>query len=101
MCDTERTVAAHLFKVRSESQTDSATSAWSRASIQEQTMSQVQPKEQDAAQKTMPQTHHQKASEHHEQASKHHKEAAKLLDTGDHKTAAHHALTAVAHSAQA
>jgi hypothetical protein len=36
-------------------------------------MNQVHAKEQDAAQKAMPQTHHQKASEHHEQASKRHK----------------------------
>ena len=46
-------------------------------------------------------THHEKAAEHHEQASKHHKEAVKHHESGDEKTAAHHAHIAHGHSAQA
>jgi predicted nucleotidyltransferase len=48
-----------------------------------------------------PQQHHEKAAEHHEQAAKHHKEAVKHHESGDEKTAAHHAHIAHGHSAQA
>src|SRR5665811_573819 len=57
--------------------------------------------DQEATQKKTPQQHHQKAAEHHELASKHHKEAAKLYESGDDKTAAHHALIAHGHRVQA
>jgi hypothetical protein len=64
--------------------------------IQEKKMTQAQ-KDQESTQ----QQHHEKAAEHHEQASKHHKEAVKHHESGDEKTAAHHAHIAHGHSAQA
>ena len=64
-------------------------------------MQQGQMKDQEATQKKTPQQHHQKAAELHDQASKHHKEAAKHYESGDDKTAAHHAHIAHGHTAQA
>lgn len=44
---------------------------------------------------------HVNASDHHAMASKHHIEASKCCESGDQKTAAHHAQIAHAHSNQA
>ena len=64
-------------------------------------MIQAQTKDQEAAHKGTPQLHHHKAAEHHELASKHRKGAGKLLESGDHKAAAHHVLIAHAHTVYA
>jgi hypothetical protein len=44
---------------------------------------------------------HEKAAEHHTLAAKHHLEASKYCESGDHKTAAHHAYIAGSHADQA
>jgi hypothetical protein len=41
---------------------------------------------------------HEKAAEHHTLAAKHHLEAGKYCESGDHKTAAHHAYIASSHA---
>lgn len=45
--------------------------------------------------------YHQNAAQSHDQAAEHHKKAAKYHESGDHKTAAHHAHIAHGHSIQA
>jgi hypothetical protein len=44
---------------------------------------------------------HEKAAEHHTLAAKHHLEAGKYCESGDHKTAAHHAHIAGSHADRA
>jgi hypothetical protein len=44
---------------------------------------------------------HEKAAEHHTLAAKHHLEAGKYCESGDHKTAAHHAYIAGSHANRA
>jgi hypothetical protein len=44
---------------------------------------------------------HEKAAEHHILAAKHHLEAGKYCESGDHKTAAHHAHIAGSHADRA